>query len=208
MTEICPSCGSDPTSLFRCFQCGTEGVGVEYIPITYDPKVYSHIANTTLEELKKLDWVQHDSVPRMEYYINSENEPYQYGIPEYAREYKPQPSCFVVDTIREYLEERLACKFEVCFLNRYINQSMHLGWHSDNSPEMDDNRPIVIVSFGAERDIKFRKIGSNSAMSIKLGNGSVCIMHPGMQDTHQHRIPKSGNICGERISLTFRGYKL
>jgi hypothetical protein len=44
--------------------------------------------------------------------------------------------------------------------------------------------------------------------SIKLGNGSACIMDPGMQDNWQHRIPKASFQCGERISLTFRGYNL
>jgi len=41
---------------------------------------------------------------------------------------------------------------------------------------------------------------------IDLGPGSVFIMHPGMQQTHQHRIPKAGKVVSPRISLTFRGY--
>jgi hypothetical protein len=41
---------------------------------------------------------------------------------------------------------------------------------------------------------------------LKLENGSMAIMAPGMQDTHQHRIPKSSFECDERISLTFRTY--
>ena len=31
-------------------------------------------------------------------------------------------------------------------------------------------------------------------------------MGAGLQDTTQHRIPKSDRVCGKRISLTFRGY--
>ena len=41
---------------------------------------------------------------------------------------------------------------------------------------------------------------------LLLGHGSAAIMAPGMQDTHEHRIPKSSRQCGVRISLTFRGY--
>lgn len=42
--------------------------------------------------------------------------------------------------------------------------------------------------------------------SLLLQSGSLCLMAPGMQDTHEHRIPKVGAIVGERISLVFRGY--
>ena len=42
--------------------------------------------------------------------------------------------------------------------------------------------------------------------TLRLGHGSLCLMAPGMQDTWQHRIPKASFQCGERISLTFRGY--
>ncbi len=37
-------------------------------------------------------------------------------------------------------------------------------------------------------------------------NGSLCLMHAKMQETWQHRIPKASFSCGERISLTYRGY--
>ena len=43
------------------------------------------------------------------------------------------------------IEAYTELKFEVCFLNRYHDQSDHLGWHADDSPEMDDSRPIGIV---------------------------------------------------------------
>lgn len=41
---------------------------------------------------------------------------------------------------------------------------------------------------------------------LKLESGSLCLMAAGMQQTHLHRIPKAGFVCGERVSLTFRGY--
>ena len=97
--------------------------------------------------------------------------------------------------------------FEVCFLNGYEDQKDHLGWHADDSPEMDDARPIGIISLGAEREIWFCPQDDKAAVTrIKLEHGSLCLMLPGMQDTHFHRIPKAGFVCGERISLTFRGF--
>ena len=36
--------------------------------------------------------------------------------------------------------------YNVCFLNRYDDQRNHLGWHADDSPEMDHDHPIAVVS--------------------------------------------------------------
>lgn len=154
-----------------------------------------------------LDWTRRGNTPRLEYYVSKLGLPYTYGVSTYAREYLSQPSHIVIENIEEALRDTTGASYEVCFLNRYEDQSDHLGWHSDNSPEMDDNRPICIISLGVEREIWFRPTGSNDEVTkLKLGHGSLCIMPAGMQDTHQHRIPKSGSICGRRISLTYRGY--
>lgn len=40
---------------------------------------------------------------------------------------------------------------------------------------------------------------------LLLETGSLALMLPGMQHTHQHRIPKAGREVKTRVSLTFRG---
>lgn len=181
---------------------------IEYIPEWLGPKALglSDAALTVLWET--LAWVRHDKVPRREYYANRLNLPYTYGVAAYARVYQPQPWTEEIEYLVNKAERTAGCKFEVCFINGYENQSDQLGWHADDSPEMDDDRPIAIISLGVERDIMFRKNGSDEPPErLRLGHGSLCLMLPGMQDTHQHRIPKAGFMCGERISLTLRGYK-
>jgi alkylated DNA repair dioxygenase AlkB len=116
--------------------------------------------------------------------------------------------------IRKNLEAETGAILDVCFLNMYLDQRDQLGWHADDSPEMDDGRPIVTVSLGVEREIWFRpkttdtidRRSSTDLERLTLGHGSVAIMAPGMQDTWMHRIPKASFQCGVRISLTFRGY--
>jgi len=175
------------------------------VPIKYEP---NFIANPTelFENLKALDWERRGDTPRCEYYINKlGNIPYMYGRGLGQREYFPRPCPSSIDAVFESL--KIHASFDVCFLNRYLNQSDHLGWHADNSPEMDDNRPIAIISLGVEREIWFcPKDDKSSPLKVKLGHGSLCLMEKGMQDTHLHRIPKASMLCGERISLTFRGY--
>ncbi len=184
-------------------------------PIIYIPKFVDD-PDKAFEALRdELDWERRDDAPRCEYYCNDIPKPYDYGQGRGRRRYEPRPYHPVIMAIRHKLEAYAKATFEVCFLNRYLNQSDHLGWHADDSPEMDDARPIVSVSLGVEREIWFRPIVApapdglltNQAVEkVKLGHGSLCLMEPGMQDTWQHRIPKSSSQCGERISLTFRGY--
>jgi len=199
-------------------------------PITYYPDWARSIGSNPDDWFRSLsddlDWEHREDgkVPRMEYYSNDFNNPYMYGTGKGQREYLPMPYHPVMTEIRKALENLTGTVFEVCFLNRYLNQSHHLGWHADDSTEMDDEKPIGIVSLGVEREIWFRSkplvdvwkiakaLGSEPSVSIvepeklKLGHGSLCLMNKGMQDTHQHRIPKASFTCGERISLTFRGY--
>ncbi len=183
-------------------------------PIEYLPGILNKAdADELFTNLStKLNWEKRDA-PRQEYYCNDVPAPYIYGTGAGERTYLPQPFTPDIRVLRLLAEMLANAKLEVCFINRYLNQKDQLGWHSDNSPEMDDARPIVIISLGVEREIWFRDMPVNGVASavdvvekLKLGHGSVCIMAAGMQDTHQHRIPKASFECGERISLTFRGY--
>lgn len=208
------------------------------IPITYIPNFIKD-ADKLFKALRdELSWVRIGLTPRSEYYCNDTDVPYTYGTGQFARTYEVQPYSQAILDIRAAIEAEAKTNLDVCFLNHYHDSSDQLGWHADDSPEMDDTRPIAIVSFGAEREIWFRKTpfskycgacngsgqydangspqcssckGSGKATpeevtKLKLGHGSLCLMAPGMQDTHQHRIPKAGFECGPRISLTFRGY--
>jgi len=177
------------------------------LPITYLPKFVLEPDKALAHLQNELEWERRDTAPRSEYYSNDFPDAYVYGKGNGRRTYLPRPYHPIVLEIRKTLEAQTGTIFEVCFLNRYLNQSDALGWHSDDSIEMDDARPIATISLGVEREIWFRpKDQLQNITKLKLENGSCCLMAPGMQDTHQHRIPKASFQCGERISLTFRGY--
>jgi alkylated DNA repair dioxygenase AlkB len=184
--------------------------GIESIPVEYTPNwVRSEAADECFIRLwDELAWVRHPGVPRREYYVHVDNKPYSYGLAAYARTYEAQPMHDTILKLWMMAESQFQCAFETCFLNGYEDGKDFLGWHADDSPEMDDTRPILIVTFGAEREIWFRKNGAGPGdrVPLRLGHGSLCVMKPGMQDTHQHRIPKGDREYGPRISLTFRGY--
>ena len=183
---------------------------VQYLhPFTEDPD--GAFARLRAE----LAWERRDDTPRHEYFCSDFDKPYTYGRGRGRRTYEPRPYHPDILRIRQQIEGVCRCTFEVCFLNMYEDAHDSLGWHADDSPEMDDARPIVSVSLGAEREIQFRKIvhepGGDLAKyhqhsSLLLQHGSLCIMREGMQDLWEHRIPRVGHVVGPRISLVFRGY--
>jgi alkylated DNA repair dioxygenase AlkB len=182
---------------------------LEPMPIRYIPDFVPDCAGAYQALISELEWVHAGTtVPRLEYYVHEQGLPYRYGYDKFARTYTSQPTHPVIESIRAALANQLDVVFDVVFLNQYEHQHHHLGWHADDSPEMSDFHPIVTVSLGAEREIWFRKNGSGNegVQRILLENGSACVMLPGMQDTHQHRIPKCSHPCGPRISLTFRKF--
>jgi alkylated DNA repair dioxygenase AlkB len=73
---------------------------------------------------------------------------------------------------------------------------------------LGDEPHIVGISFGAERDILFKKDTAPSELKgtqkINLHNGSlVAMIHP--TNKHwKHSIPKRAKVKKPRISLTFR----
>lgn len=206
-------------------------------PITYIPGFISDPQAVFSRLWEELAWVRHDKVPRREYYSNDYPIPYGYGKGMGFRTYEVQPWHPDMRAMQDTLQGMTGSKFEVCFLNGYEDQSDFLGYHADDSPEMDDERPIAIISLGAEREIWFKrqdheieysilrdtevesldaipegdlailKAKYGEVVKVKLESGSLCLMHTHMQERWFHRIPKAGFVCGERVSLTFRGFK-
>lgn len=189
-------------------------------PYTYRPFIenvpeLSMIFDALASELQ---WVQREA-PRKEYWTNSLGRPYTYGRGAGERTYESQPSHRLIDAAADLLEIELGFRYEGCFLNFYKDEHDSLGWHADDDPGINHSRPIAVITFGAARDIMIRPQFTENEIVAGLGTlvkdqrqidrvtlepGSILLMHAGMQQTHQHRIPKGSRACGPRISLTFR----
>ncbi len=105
------------------------------------------------EELLGLEWVTHRTA-RHEYFMSDEPRTYSYGNRGTGEQsYESRPFSDRVDVCRHWLNRNLGTKFNVCFLNKYDSNEQHLGWHADEFPGMDPTEPIVVSSFGAEREI-------------------------------------------------------
>lgn len=154
-------------------------------------------------------WEERTSA-RYEAFYSTLDQPYTYGKGVGTRTYHPKPMPEWLETAQAELRVIFQAPFQLCFINRYDTQFQHLGWHADDSPEQDhETSPIVVQSFGAEREIWTKPYGGGpeTVDKILLEDGSIFVMHPGMQQTHVHRIPKHPQPCGPRISLTWRSLK-
>ena len=117
-----------------------------YIPNYYSLNLFDHLLND-------IKWLEATEA-RKEYFMSSYPRSYKYGGDgPGGRTYESSLYTLPVMELLNKLNNDFNCNYNVCFLNRYDNQKNQLGWHSDNSPEMNPEHPIAVISFGAEREI-------------------------------------------------------
>jgi alkylated DNA repair dioxygenase AlkB len=182
--------------------------------------IRSVFPDITLEAvLDSTPWIQVTDA-RLECFMSAATDTYTYGEGRGVRTYTPVPYSPLVSRIQETLNNHVSHvlnehpdrsgRYNVCFLNRYDNAAMQLGWHSDDSPGMDHDHPIAVVSFGQPREIWWREKEQTGVIPADqrqiLEHGSLFVMPAGMQRTHQHRIPKGDRKMDPRVSLTFRHF--
>jgi alkylated DNA repair dioxygenase AlkB len=185
-------------------------------PVTYCPGFIENpdIAYEAL--LAALPWSRYEgsmygkpySVPRDEVWVSP--YPYIYSKRTYPA-YDVWPPELLA--IKSKVEAAANTKYEAVLLNLYRNEKDSVSSHCDDEPRMSPYHPIASVSLGAERLFRMRtfkdktgiyRAGGDFREELILGNGSLLIMHAGMQDGWKHEVPKSSEPCGGRINLTFR----
>jgi len=202
------------------------------IPVTYIPEfLREEVATAFFKDLwSELEWIQLSDAPRREYWTNTLQRPYTYGRGEGRRTYEHQPTHPDIEYVAKRLWVEHQLSFEGCFLNGYRDERDSLGWHADDDPGIDHSKPIAVVTLydGPVMPANYEDLGvlqhrkepksrilqvrpidgdKSSITDIAVEHGSLLLMHPGMQSTHLHKIPKAGYKSRPRISLTFRGLK-
>lgn len=164
--------------------------------------------------LRDIDWVRVTET-RQEAFMSDPIRSYTYGSGRGVRTYTSTLYESVVKDIEDRVNAFITAEFDWaemngCFLNRYDDAWQHLGWHADNFVGMDHSTCIAVVSFGQAREIWWRPNGFKGPIPQEqrrlLEPGSLFLMRPGMQHTHEHRIPKGDREMGPRVSLTYRRF--
>jgi len=168
-------------------------------------------AQALLASVQSLPWTRGKfrghAVPREEVWIG----PYAYKFS--GRTLQPAGWTSEIEAIRDKIQARYGGRYNSVLFNRYVNDRDSVAWHSDDEPEMDSTHPIASISLGAPREFLVRLIASKmahkkAAQTYILTSGSLLLMPPGFQHTHEHCVPKSQTPCGSRVNLTFRRMKL
>ena len=124
-----------------------------------------------------------------------------------GRTNEPEPWSPTLADLRDRVERRTGKAFNGVLCNRYRDGRDHMGWHTDDEPEVG---PVIAsVSLGAPRRFQFRPRGGGPiTATVDLPNGSLLVMTGETQVHYQHRIAKTARQVGERINLTFRQIRI
>ena len=102
------------------------------------------------------------------------------------------------------VEQLSHVRLNSCLLNLYHHGGEGMGWHSDDEKSLGRNSSIASLSFGAEREFRFKHKRLPATAQVLLEHGSLLVMKDGTQTHWLHSIPQSRKILTPRINLTFR----
>ncbi len=121
--------------------------------------------------------------------------------------YPFQPFTNELDQLVNAINNTLNFKPNNCLINYYLDGKSKMGFHSDQTDILHNGTGVAILSVGATRILRFRKIDNHELIrDFELPSGSLIYMTSEVQNKWQHAIPKS-EINKGRMSLTFRKIK-
>lgn len=106
--------------------------------------------------------------------------------------------------VQSHVDERL----NGVLANWYDGRRGHyIGAHRDQPRGLVPGSPIVTLSFGEERAMRFRKVGVPGFVDIAAPSGSAIVIPWDINRTWKHEIPKTKKAKGRRVSVTVRAFK-
>ena len=131
-----------------------------------------------------------------------------FGVPyNYAQmTYPAVPMHPALVPVVEQLKNTLGIQFNNCLLNFYETGHSKMGFHADDTTNLQPGTGVAIVSLGYPRKITYRsKADKTIQQSFMLPPGSMLYMTNELQEDWVHAIKRQKNV-GPRISLTWRAF--
>ena len=166
------------------------------------------MANLVFQEATSLCPNTLDSSKKVQYtWLSTDNIPYVFG-----KVYHPAKNITQYANITTLMKalDIYTGKYglDSCLIAYYDNGGVSLSPHADDEAEIDQNAPIVVMSFGSPRVMEFcKKTTREQIGSMELSDCSIVVMKPGCQQELVHSVvpnPNNNGPEGSRISLSFR----
>jgi len=177
---------------------------LKYIPNFIAPQD----SDTLLVQLKQnTDWVQSEinlfgkqvAIPRLNAWHGDRG--YGYSGTRFA----PRPWTAELAELKIGIERESGLQFNSVLMNWYRNGEDSMGWHSDNEASLGKDPQIASISLGQPRRFVLRNYQDKSIKhTLTLGSGSLLLMLGSVQSEWQHSLPKTRQVCSDRINLTYR----
>jgi alkylated DNA repair dioxygenase AlkB len=163
----------------------------------------SELADRYFVELRdSVAWEQKPGIfghmqPRLIASYGEEGVSYRYS----GLDYQSLPWIPAMLEIKEKIEA-VKGDYNYCLLNRYRSGSDSVGWHADDEREMGNI--IGSLSLGATRKFRIRHNVTREIRTFSVTNGTLIIMAGTVQQFWKHEVPKTKEVVGERINMTYR----
>ena len=138
-------------------------------------------------------------VPRLVAWHGDEGCKYRYSGQEHAW----HPWTPALERIRRLVEKDFGPQ-QAVLANFYLDGSHGIGAHADDEDDLAPEAPILMVSLGAVRRFVIKHRTTKARHVLEMEDGSLLVMGGRTNSVAVHSLPKTKQVVGPRISLTFR----
>lgn len=112
-----------------------------------------------------------------------------------------------VEPLLEWTRANIDERLDGLLVNWYDGSLGHyIGAHRDSLRELVSGAPIVTLSFGEQRTMRFRPWRGRGFLDIPAAHGSVIVIPYTTNRFWTHEVPRTKRAQGRRISLTLRAF--
>lgn len=140
------------------------------------------------------------AIPRRQWWMGDAEARYRYS----ATLFEPDPWHPAVAAVAAEVGEACGQRFNSVLVNLYRSGADHMGWHSDDEPELGERPVIASLSLGASRRFLLRHKHLGCRFELPLASGDLLVMAGDTQRYWSHALPKEARVEHPRINLTFR----
>jgi len=147
------------------------------------------------------------AMPRLQAWYGDEGASYKYS----GQRFEPMPWLPALAELKCSLEQACDTAFNSVLVNWYRGGQDSVAWHADDEPELGLAPIIASLSIGATRRFMLRPkrrqtaaVGKVESKKLDLSHGDLLLMTGSTQQFWNHCVPKTQQVVGERLNLTFR----